>query len=96
MWKLWKKPPATITYNELNSTLQGLGNGMHFRGPHQWELILTINEFFKPLHNDYQKDNLITILYGTCHSHLLDRMKVLDPQQVNPDQEAEQGHINME
>lgn len=98
LWKLWNKPPSTISYRQLNSTLQVLGSGMKFRGPHQWELILTINEYFKPLHNTYQKDNFITILYGTCHSKLIDMLDMKDPEKANKhnETEAEQSEILLE
>lgn len=84
MW--WKEPKAKISYNNLNSTLQVLGNNMRFRGPHQWQMILSINEYFKPLHNAYIIDNMITHLYGTCHSKLLDKMKIDNP--IEPDNDT--------
>ena len=98
LWKLWKNPPSTINYRQLNSTLQVLGSGMKFRGPHQWELILSINEYFKPLHNTYQKDNFITILYGTCHSKLIDLLEMNDPEKANKHNEieAEQSEVLVE
>lgn len=77
MW--WKDPQAKITYNNLNSTLQVLGNNMRFRGPHQWQMILSINEYFKPLHNSYIIDNMLTHYYGACHSKLLDKMQLQTP-----------------
>lgn len=77
MW--WKDPKSKINYNSLNSTLQVLGTNMRFRGPHQWEMILSINEYFKPVHNAYIIDNMMIHLYGTAHSKLLDQMKVQNP-----------------
>ena len=79
LYNWWKEPQAKITYNNLNSTLQVLGNNMRFRGPHQWQMILSINEYFKPLHNSYIIDNMLTHLYGACHSKLLDKMKIDNP-----------------
>lgn len=80
----WKKPAATINYNTLNSTLQVLGSGLRFRGPHQWQLILSINEFFKPLHNDYIIDNSILHTYANIHSKLLDKMQLNTPVTPTP------------
>ena len=77
MW--WKDPKSKINYNSLNSTLQVLGANMRFRGPHQWEMILSINEYFKPVHNAYIIDNMMIHLYGAAHSKLLDQMKVQNP-----------------
>ena len=93
LWNWWKAPQKTISYHNLNSTLQVLGNNMKFRGPVQWASILTINEYFKQLHGEYQRDNLITILYGTCHSKVMDLLKMNDPERVN--QEAEEGPIEI-
>lgn len=87
LYQWWKAPQATITYNNLNSTLQVLGANMRFRGPHQWEMILTINEYFKPLHNAYVVDNMILHMYATCHSKLLDKMKIDNP--IEPDAQPE-------
>lgn len=83
----WKKPKATISYHTLDSTLHVLGSGLRFRGPAQWESILTINEYFKPLHEAYQIDNMITYLYAMVHNAIMDKMKINAP--VNT--EAEQG-----
>ncbi len=80
LYNWWKEPKSKISYNTLNSTLQVLGNNnMRFRGPHQWQMILSINEYFKALHNSYIIDNMVTHLYGVCHSMLLDRMKIDNP-----------------
>lgn len=90
----WKDPQTKISYNNLNSTLQVLGNNMRFRGPHQWQMILSINEYFKPLHNSYLIDNMITHLYGACHSQLLDKMHIQTP--LAPEQEEEKKEENAE
>lgn len=92
MW--WKEPQAKITYNNLNSTLQVLGNNMRFRGPHQWQMILSINEYFKPLHNAYIIDNMLTHLYGACHSKLLDKMKIDNP--LEPEKPGEVHEVPAE
>lgn len=85
LYQWWKDPQSTITYNVLNSTLQVLGNNnMRFRGPHQWQMILTINEYFKALHDSYIVDNMITHLYSVCHSMLLDKMKIDNPIESQP------------
>lgn len=83
LYQWWKNPQDKISYNNLNSTLQVLGNNMRFRGSHQWQMILSINEYFKPLHNAYIIDNMLTHLYGACHSKLLDKMKIDNP--IAPD-----------
>lgn len=94
MW--WKDPKSEISYNNLNSTLQVLGNNMRFRGPHQWQMILSINEYFKPLHNAYVVDNMILHLYGTCHSHLLDKMKIDNPIEPEAQPLQQQEHVEEE
>lgn len=83
LYQWWKNPQDKINYNNLNSTLQVLGNNMRFRGSHQWQMILSINEYFKPLHNSYIIDNMLTHLYGACHSKLIDKMKIDNP--LEPD-----------
>lgn len=90
LYRWWKDPKSTINYPSLNSTLQVLGSNMRFRGPHQWEMILTINEYFKPLHNAYIIDNMLIHLYGTCHSKLLDKMKIDNPIHEEQPQAEEQ------
>lgn len=90
----WSKPKSEIQYHTLDSTLHVLGSGLRFRGPHQWEQILTINEYFKPLHDQYSKDNMITYLYSMCHNALLDKMKIEAPVETH-EVEAEQGEIHM-
>lgn len=92
LYNWWKEPKSKISYNTLNSTLQVLGNNnMRFRGPHQWQMILSINEYFKALHNSYIIDNMVTHLYGVCHSMLLDRMKIDNPleSETHADQSTE-------
>lgn len=79
LYQWWKDPQSKISYNKLNSTLQVLGNNMRFRGPHQWALILSINEYFKPLHNSYLIDNMMIHLYGSCHSKLIDKIQMNTP-----------------
>ena len=86
LYQWWKNPQDRISYNNLNSTLQVLGNNMRFRGPVQWQMILSINEYFKPLHNAYIIDNMLTHVYGSCHSKLLDKMKLDNP--IEPQEEA--------
>ena len=93
LYNLWQSPGEYIAYRNLNATLSVLGSGIKFRGPKQWQMILLINEYFKPLHNQYMKDNMITFLYGTCHSHLMDRMKIEDPEVVNNAEELQDGQI---
>lgn len=93
MW--WSKPKAQIDYHTLNGTLHVLGSGLKFRGPSQWEAILTINEYFKSVHNEYAVDNMITYFYGLCHNAILDKLKIDAPIE-NHDQEAEQGPIHID
>lgn len=93
LWQWWNNPQATINYNNLNATLQVLGSGLKFKGPHQWATILTINEYFKPVHRDYQQDNLVTILYGTCHSKILDKLNMNDPDAIKQIAEQEESKV---
>lgn len=92
LWQWWNEPESTINYNNLNATLQVLGSGLKFKGPHQWATILTINEYFKQVHSDYQRDNLFTILYGTCHSKVLDQLHMKDPNAIK-EVPSEEGQI---
>ena len=99
MYLWWKKPQPQIDYATCNSTLQVLGSGLRFRGPEQWQKILTINEYFKACHDHYAIDNMITYLYGSCHSALLDRMSLVSkaPDTGTPGEvEAEQGSIQLD
>lgn len=96
LYTLWQKPGKEISYKNLNATLTVLGSGLRFKGPHQWQMILVINEYFKPLHNQYMKDNMLTFLYGKCHSNLMDRMKIEDPDAANKTEEFTDGQVIME
>ncbi len=102
LWEWWSKPKGTINYHTLNSTLSTLGTNIRYKGPQQWQKILVINEYFKALHNEYQIDNFFTILYGTCHSAVLDELNLKDPERSNHEDttthevEAEQGPISVE
>ena len=90
IWKWWKSPKSEIEYNMLNSTLQTLGSNIKYKGPAQWEAILTINEYFKPNHNEYAIDNMISFLYASIHSALIDKQKMEAPiKSENQQQETE-------
>lgn len=91
LYQWWKDPQAKISYNNFNSTLQVLGTNMRFRGPHQWALILSINEFFKPLHNSYLIDNMMLHLYGSCHSKLIDKIQMNTPITEQPEPTVEEA-----
>ena len=95
MW--WKKPQSIIDYKTLDATLHVLGSGLKFRGPAQWEMILTINEYFKPMHDMYSIDNMITYVYSMCHQAILDKLKIEAPVTEQPKEvEAEQGPIQID
>jgi hypothetical protein len=96
LWQWWNEPKATISYNNLNTTLQVLGSGLKFRGPQQWSMILIINEYFKPLHEQYTRDIMFTHLYGTCHSRLLDAMNMKDPNKANNTESLPDGTVLMD
>lgn len=82
LFMFWKQPGSSIPYHTLDSTLTVLGSGLRFRGPEQWVRILTINEYFKPLHEKYSIDNMTTYLYSMCHNAVLDRLNIEAPAEV--------------
>lgn len=81
----WKKSMNTdkIPYGVLDSTLRCLG-GLKFRGYTEWNDILTINEYFKQVNEEYGKDLAISIFLAKIHSMIMDELQMNSPvEQVN-------------
>lgn len=108
MWQMaawWYNPKSTIEFSMLDSTLRVLGNsGIKFKGPQEWENILTINEYFRQSNDEYTRDTLHTIFLAERHNAIVDELTLKKPQIVNEDKDApemkeakapEQGNIEM-
>ena len=75
--KFWKNTAnTTMNYGELDSTLRLLEQ-CKFKGYDEWRDILTINEFFKPTHEDYSKDISRQIYLSKLHNEVLNRKELI-------------------
>lgn len=87
--KHWKSPGATITYTILDSTLRCLQE-VRYQGMQQWLEILVVNEYMKPLHDQYRKDNAVTIAVAQKHNAILGQMDTIHKmEQGEPEGEPE-------
>ena len=77
--KFWKTADAkTITYGALDSTLRLLDQ-VKFKGMTEWRDILIVNEYMKPLHEDYAKDTTQQIANAQKHNEIIKRRDLITP-----------------
>lgn len=77
--KLWKSPTfEKISYGALDSTLRLLDQNK-FRGMTEWRDILIVNEFMKPLHEDYSKDTTMQIARAQKHDAIVKQHDLINP-----------------
>jgi hypothetical protein len=77
--KLWLDPAISeINYGALDSTLRLLDQ-VKFKGMLEWKDILAVNEFMKPLHEDYSKDVTMQIALSQKHNEILKRRDLIQP-----------------
>jgi hypothetical protein len=83
--KLWLDPATKeINYGALDSTLRLLDQ-VKFKGMLEWKDILAVNEFMKPLHEDYTKDVTFQIALSQKHNEILKRRDLIKPVSVISD-----------
>lgn len=68
MYEFWnpEKAEKNILYPYLDGILRTLG-GLNFTGYDEWKKVTVINEFFKPLHQEYY--NITTGIYDNAERH---------------------------
>ena len=77
--KLWKSPTfEKISYGALDSTLRLLDQNK-FQGMTEWRDILIVNEFMKPLHEDYSKDTTNQIARAKKHDAIIKQRDLINP-----------------
>lgn len=74
--KLWKADVKDISYGALDSTLRLLDQ-CKFRGTSEWRDILIVNEYIKPLHEDYAKDTTMQIARAQMHDAIIKRRDLI-------------------
>lgn len=80
VYKFWKSANKNIKHQVLDSTLNILGNVGKYKGFKEWENILIVDSYFKPIYDtDFQKNNLDRLLYASMHNAVLDELKLLQP-----------------
>lgn len=80
VYKFWKSPNKNIKHKVLEATLNILGNGGKYKGFKEWENILIVDSYFKPIYDtDYQNNNLDRMMYTALHNAVLDELKLLQP-----------------
>ena len=77
--KLWKSPNfEKIAYGAFDSTLRLLDQAK-YQGMTEWRDILIVNEFMKPLHEDYSKDTTMQIARAQKHDAISKRREMIKP-----------------
>jgi hypothetical protein len=77
--RLWKNPDFNeITFGALDSTLRLLDQ-TKYQGMTEWRDILIVNEYVKPLHEDYAKDTTMQIALAKKHNEIIKRRDLIDP-----------------
>lgn len=76
--KLWKTDKKDISYGALDSTLRLLDQ-VKFKGSQEWRDILIVNEYIKPLHEDYAKDTTQQIANAQMHDAIIKRRDLITP-----------------
>lgn len=88
--KLWKSPNFDkIAYGAFDSTLRLLDQAK-YQGMTEWRDILIVNEFMKPLHEDYSKDTTMQIARAQKHDAISKRREMIKPRtEVSKEKDAE-------
>lgn len=76
--KFWKTDQKEISYGALDSTLRLLDQAK-FKGSQEWRDILIVNEYIKPLHDDYVKDTTQQIAHAQMHDAIIKRRDLITP-----------------
>lgn len=80
MYEFWdeKKRPKEVNYPTLDGTLRTLG-ALSFTGYDEWKAVITINDYFEPMHKKYV--DLTNEIYFNAEKHnaVMDKLKVFDP-----------------
>lgn len=84
IYEFWNAPKSRINHKVMDATLKILGQqGVKFEGPKEWESILIIDRYFKPISEDYSKNVLEQRFYVDMHSIILDALQMQTPGAVN-------------
>ena len=82
--KFWNTIPSKVNYYFLNSTLETLSS-LQFKGFQDWVEILSINEYFKLCNDEYKKDITAYQYLSTIHSHIVERIQLVNPNSTRSD-----------
>ena len=75
----WKHTENTeITYGAFDSTLRLLDQ-VKYKGYGEWKDILIINEYFKPMHEEYTKDLMNQTYLAQMHNEVIKRRDLIEP-----------------
>ena len=87
--KLWKNPNfEKIAYGAFDSTLRLLDQ-CKYQGMSEWRDILIVNEYMKPLHEDYSKDTTMQIARAQKHDAISKRRELIKPRKAEETQEPD-------
>lgn len=67
-----------ITYGVFDSTLRLLDQ-VKYKGYGEWKDILLINEYFKPMHEEYTKDLMNQTYLAQMHNEVIKRRDLIEP-----------------
>lgn len=84
MYDFWNpdKNPKKVFYPMFDGTLRTIGD-MKFTGADEWRSVITINDYFKDIRDEYA--SLTEEIYDNAarHNMIYEKMQVLDPSLAN-------------
>lgn len=78
-----EKRTAKMSYGMLDSVLQTLGRSQ-FQGYDEWKAVVTVNEYFESLREEYSQCQYKIYEYATIHNCIMDELGLNDKTAANP------------
>ena len=84
MYEFWdpNKNPKEVSYPMFDGTIRTLGE-MKFKGYDEWKKVISINEFFKDIRDEYAKLTEEIWDNASKHNILIEKIELLDPSKAN-------------
>lgn len=73
LYNFWKSDDTALGYMDLNNTLQSTGM-THYKGHEEWESCTLVNEYFKQMHGEFQKDFAWNVMFAELHNDIISRI----------------------
>lgn len=80
LYEFWNNPKPSVDFNTFNTTVKALGqSGVQYTGGVEWLNAMIVDAFFKKCNRLYSIDILRTLTIASCHSAIMDKIKLNTP-----------------